>query len=548
MVQPIVLYDHQKPHYERVKGILNGTAFESYTEFSKSGCYFYIDGSVQGNGKTIIVLKYAKEHGYKIMVLCYEIAKEMWRTEAEKYGVEIARDRTGGLALYTYDSIRTMRGKQPKSGLLNRLDHEDRLAPDFIATDDFLQLISGKFILVLDECHKLKNNNTQSLAVKELVYQIRVRNTQSKVAAISGTITDNEIVNFCKVLGVIENAPLRRGKKRDTQLEEEIHSFGQKVNASGHLDFIMGPRPTANYFVEYFNKVIKPKVMSTMEVNHQLQQQAKLVVYNGYFPMSQATKQRYEEAIADLGKAVRYDPEAQTGARSNDNLGAVTGLVRQVQSCKIEIVAQLVKATMSVQYYEKETGTLAWPKIGLYASYFEVIDAWLKELKDYRPLEITGRTARERSSFVKKFQEGNKEHRLLISNPSVGATSISLHDTDPQGRFPRIFFVLKDYNTINGQQLIYRGYRVGTIGTATVVFVYGGTEEDLQPGKKTRETSLDEAINRKCKIISDVHKEQNGVFIHDIPDKVLPLAPLEIEGYGYRPIDDLSTALEGLRL
>lgn len=448
-----------------------------------------------GGGKTYIAIAVAIIFKLPVFVVCPKSAREEWERLCALYGVAVVDLlETGGVI--TYDTFRSRKGYQPRHGLLTRDDVNSR----FAATPELEALFKNGVLVVFDEFQKLKNSSTdQYRAAQALIKTLYKVGGRSRIAFLSGSAIDKpeQAINFLRLVGFITQPKLYTKVNGRTKKEgiQDLCAWARHVNKEAFERFdqrnICPTTQTgaAQYVFNLFIAVIKPSLMSIMP-----SLKLDIEIKNGYYILDPEDDHEYIQAIDNLERITKYNPSTRDVVRSKDNLGAITSAQIRLQKAKMKAMARRCR--------ERLTNNPNLKRI-LYANYYEVIDYLLKELKDFNPLELTGRVSEDvRNDNIRRFQEPNCNYRLIIANPVVGGLCINLHDTN--GLFPREADIMPGFDINVLHQAAYRIARYGMVGTARVRFFYGLSG--------SKENKIQQALDRKGGILQQVHLEQDTIF------------------------------------
>lgn len=198
----VTLFPHQVEHANKLMNVL-----ESHP--------FALDLSPMGTGKTYCATHIAKTFGFKrVLVIAPISVIPKWKHMRDTHGLHL-------IDAMSYCSLRSVKCKQPKHGLLTRIDrrseviNEDTGRPEpggerdvveFHATDVWKQYVSEGILLVVDEIQNVKNISSQYFSVKELIREILGDSSGvSKVLLLSGTPIDKteQVKNLYRVIGLI---------------------------------------------------------------------------------------------------------------------------------------------------------------------------------------------------------------------------------------------------------------------------------------------------------------------------------------------------------
>lgn len=195
----IELLPHQIEHTQKIENILQES-------------FFALDFSTMGTGKTYCASYIAKKLNIpNIVVVAPLSVLPKWNLMKNKYGINI-------IHALSYCSLRSIKCKQPKHGLLTRVDKKieytdnntfqtvTREVTEFFATQMWKNLVQQGVMFIVDEIQNVKNISSQFLSVKELIREIRENNPiNSKVILLSGTPIDKneQIINLYRSIGII---------------------------------------------------------------------------------------------------------------------------------------------------------------------------------------------------------------------------------------------------------------------------------------------------------------------------------------------------------
>jgi hypothetical protein len=218
----IELYPYQQKHVETICSVFRRN-------------YYALDLSMLGTGKTYSAsaIYQEKAFGFEHMIVVAPVAVLMkWKDVVSEYGLK-------NVTLISYAEMRSVRGKQPKHGLLTRRDYFDevpvldrwgefhgemRMIPkvSFTATSKYLDMVLGhRTLLVFDEFQNLKNYGDQASSAGALIAGFGVDSgvgwRKSKVLLMSGSPMDKRehFVRLMRTLGVLDT---------DKLVEYHVHS------------------------------------------------------------------------------------------------------------------------------------------------------------------------------------------------------------------------------------------------------------------------------------------------------------------------------------
>jgi SNF2 family DNA or RNA helicase len=444
-VRPVEIRQRQVPHFKRIINILRRE-------------YAYMDVSEMGLGKTHIAFAAAATFGLSIGVVAPKSALNNWRQNGKTYGIPIK-------FAITYESLRGQECYKLNHNLLKRVNGE------YIATEAFEDMVKNKLLLVFDEYHKMKNDNTQLASGHALVKAVvRLVNMgyKSRIALLSGTPGEEKeyVTSTFKLLGIILSDKLYNYNRSSKKYE--LIGIQEAINKCNKYDpnetFAISCRPvnktTARTICyDLYMRVIKRFMVSAMPP---LDIKANKVERNFYILMPDKDVKRLKEGLLLFKSATNYRPDINEVNLSGVNWGDVTTSRMEIDSAKIPSIARISKEKLE---QNKKC------KILIYCNYVRDMEKLSSLLTKYNPLIMNGSTSENaRTDIANKFNQDNNNYRVFISNPQVGGQAIELDDK--HGDRPRYTFILPSYFFTDQCQATKRTYRDGTKSDATIYFVY----------------------------------------------------------------------------
>lgn len=447
-----------------------------------------LDYSETGAGKTYTTCALASSLGCSLFVICEKSVIDKWETIAKLFNVNI-------IHIGTYASFSN---KKCKHGYLiynkNTKDYEY-----LTKLDDML--LCG-VIVVIDECHKCKNNSYTTKSIITLSTRIHAANKiiksngwsrQSKLLAISASPIDKEehILNITRVLGFtkthknwyyIDNGQqylklVRTGFNELFTYPEfrQVFSSESKYNMLMN-DVYISKSYLTQYIIDFFY-IMKPKISCSMDPR-----ESKLNVSNIYLT---ATPDEEEEALR--GYAIMEEAVNATLNNKIDLAGFNRGLV----------IVQRVKCYPMFRRALHNLRTNPKCKVVLFIPVLEMItrlyDAFMNE--GYMPLRMTGCDSREdRSIMLSLFAENNDTYRIFLTNTKVSSTGIDLDDKF--GDYPRICDIVPEDEFLKILQSCGRFDRIDTKSESNINIIY------LEAIRG--EQRLLESLNSKNKVVESV--------------------------------------------
>ena len=471
----------QTPHCNRILDILEQSLF---------ACDF----SVMGAGKTWIGNAVGVETGLPIMVLGPRGSLTNWETVGDDMGGQV-------IFTSTYESLRSIKGCQPKHGYLVRYDYEDGTV-GFAPTRAFRELVEKGVILYCDECQKIKNSSDQTKAVRALVREILDNGGKSRLMFGSGSPFEESkhALNFFRFVGFITHPKLynisKSGDFTPLGLAELIENLNYyAVNEVEQLVLTYSPftkKSVGEFIFAAFTDIIVPYFSSAMPspaVDFRKD------VGNGYYCFETEKEAKdLIDAIQGLQRAAAFNPREGTINYDNNNMGIVTTALRRVELAKVPLFARKTRETLAAT----EKG-----KVIIFFNFTEPIDRLRQLLAEYDPVIYDGRltTRKHEDAAVASFQQGGR--RVFIANLKKGGITINLHDTI--GDEPRTCYMSPTFSILDMHQGSARPYRQGLKSDAIIRVVYGevGTEDT-----RILESRILTALSRKTENLKKILIQQ----------------------------------------
>lgn len=224
----------------------------------------------------------------------------------------------------------------------------------------------------------------------------------------------------------------------------------------------------SNYVYSLFIQVIVPEISSTCEV---IQNNLKVQLTNGFFRVPLRDLTTITNASDSILQAISFDKEKykEFSEKRHDVLKCITLQMQKIEQAKVSLLIRIIKAAMTSN---------PCLKIVVGVSYTNTIELLQSKLQSYNILILNGSVQmKERDNIVKKFQQPNTDHRILIGNLKVISTGIDLDDQD--GNYPRLALILPNYDTITQYQFAGRILRAGTKSNAYLLSVYAKMSDPI---------------------------------------------------------------------
>ncbi len=477
-IKPLNILEYQVEHFNKVCDILR-------KELA------YMDISLPGSGKTLIVLAVAIVFKMSVFLVCPKAVIPKWKREARLYGVNL-------ICAMTYNSLRGT----AKTGVKSH-KYLNRNGNTFTATQAFVDEAKKGLLICYDECHNLKNDNDQlaaAAAISRSAYTLARNGINVRIAALSGTPADKKENINClfKILGIVtaENLFSYNRSTRSYNLEglDEAIKKCKKYDPDTAYHILCKPvNKTTSKQICYdlYTKILRPHITSAMSappINY------KLEIKNLFAVLPEKDLERLRYGANLFCNATNYDKEKGEVKYSGMNWGMITESRREMDSAKVSTICRLAMASL-----EKEKC-----KVVIYYTYKR--DMYITEeiLKHYNPVVVNGDSnAAFREEAIRKFQEPNSDCRVFISNSKCGGVGIELDDT--YGDYKRVTYIAPSYYFLDQVQACRRTYRLNTKSDCSVFFVYSSEISNEM-------NILNSMIQKSCVCRDLIKNDQNVVF------------------------------------
>lgn len=493
---PVRVRPHQLDHFKRILTILSRE-------------YGYLDVSSFGAGKTHITCAIAAHFQLNMIVVCPKSTIPNWTKWTKRYGITT-------LSIMTYQSLRGQECYKLNHEFLTRIDGS------YHATELFEECVRSRLLLVFDEYHNLKNENTQLASahamVKSLVRLVRSGEAVARIALLSGTpcVEKESVTSTFKMLGIILSDKLYN-YNRSTK-EYELVGIQEAITKCNDYDpdetFALTCRSvnktTAKTICyDLYTRVLKRFVVSSMPPPPIT---APKCSTNYYVLMPDKDVERLKRGLMLFKSATNYRHEVQEVTLSEVNWGDVTTSRMEIDSAKIPTVCRLAQRDLVRDPH---------CKVLIYCNYKRDIVKAAEILSKYDPMIMDGSTScKKRDEIETKFQMDNDDYRVIISHPKVGGIGMGLDDKS--GDRPRIMYILPSYFFVDQYQATGRIHREGTKSKAVIRFVYSRAFP--------YETGILNSMATKSKILrSMVTEDQKSIMFPGEYGEEIELTPEEIE-------------------
>jgi len=558
------LFPDQVPHYNKIRNILDVNSY-------------YIDNSATGSGKTFVTIKIALDLGLPVIVLTpsHTSSELVWLPVLTKNGVNVYDDVNDKPIVIPYTQLISKGHSQPKNGLLTKFEVtkiETKAGKEKVTTEVvfepsqyLIDIIDTGCLVIFDEVHKAKNKGTMTnKAVTQIVKLVTDRfkmGGRSRVAFLSATMVSkmDHIATFLSTSGIVDEDRLSEYVRSESRYiypgVYELVEEGERLNPDESENYIRiygdidnnqyKQKETIDYAALYFMDVLMPVVSSTMSLPDEFYENAEQNIHNLFLPLDDTNKvhigSTYVSAEnSQTGEAFLYERYGSDKILYDEALNelenviasyerdrrekfALTIPLQKLQLAKVNSVVKEVDIMFQSKYYD-ENGVEVYPKVVIYSKFNNTIRELERRLYKYNPRVITGALKEtQRIPIFREFQAPNNNIRLLIINTKITSESISLNDTT--GRFPRIAFIMSDFELTNQIQIFGRFFRRGSVGGSSCYIVYGNSDHG-------REDRIIGSIGRSISVVKEFNKEQ-GRDLRLPEDEIIlsDIEPIGPEGY-----------------
>jgi Type III restriction enzyme, res subunit len=442
----IEIFPYQVEHFKKILSILQ----------AELG---YLDTSPFGAGKTILALAIASTFKMGILVIGPKTVLPNWKKQAKIYGIHV-------FGTLTYHSLRGTGKTGVKHDLLTRNENV------FTPTNMLEKCSKYGLLIIYDECHHLKNENSQLAAGQTLsteAARLAKAGHNVRIAALSATPADKKenITSIFKILGIITSSKLykydRSNKSYVLQgLQEAINKCNKyDSDTTFHIICRTVNKTTSKIIChELYNRVLKKIITSGMP---EPPIEFKKNIKNLFALMPSEDVERMREGALLFSSATAYKPETKEIDTKSLNWGDIIRSRREIDSAKVNTMVRLTLEDLEENPKRK---------VVLFFTFKRDMHDAFEQLKKYNPLILNGDIVEDakRTEIMNKFQKYDSEYRVLISNPVVGGEGIDLDDT--HGDFPRSAYIAPNYMFIAQFQATGRFRRKNTKSEAKIRFIY----------------------------------------------------------------------------
>ncbi len=479
-IEQINILPYQVEHYKKVLDILEREVG-------------YLDVSQFGAGKSVLAIAVAITLKMSILLFAPKSVIPQWKRHAKRYGVHIYQ-------AMTYNSLRGT----AKSGTNHTLLTRDK--DKFSTTDAFEQCARTGMLIVYDECHYLKNDNSQlhaAAALSKEAVRLSRMGYNVRIAALSATPADKKenITNLFKILGIVLEPNLYRyNRSNKTYILEGLQEAINKCNRydkdnTFHIVCRQVNKTTSKLIChELYTRVLKNVITSSMP---KPDNGIKKDIKNLYAIMDKEDLERMKAGALLFASATSYRPETGTVDYKATNWGKVTESRREIDSAKVNTIVRLAKEKL-----EENPNC----KVVLYYTFKRDMYRSKDLLMKYNPLVMNGDIQKDsqRTEMMDRFQRSDNKYRVFISNPRVGGVGVELNDLD--GGFPRYMFIAPNYNFIDLFQASGRTDRLTSKSASVIRYIYSK--------EFNHESSILNSMIEKSRVARDlIQQNQTGIML-----------------------------------
>lgn len=438
-MNPIILADYQKPHYDRLLNIMRKH-------------YGAIDTSAMGAGKTVTTTYLAQKNGFRSMLVFGPTQlKEPWEAEARRQGIH--------LEFFNYTRLSNANFPYTTK------DYEGNI----VATHTFRTLLNSNVLIVFDEVANLKNASSSRTAnAHAMIRALLESKSGSRVIALSATPIDKEeqTGELMKSVGIVKQTELYYYDKSTREYYatgiNDMIDFANTINAALTQQIVeqylypLNKASVQKTAFELYLHIIKGEIASSM-IRPTLEKDA----YNGYFKMDENDYKTLKDGVNQLKDAVGFrNGQVEKGKH---NMGGVVAAQTIIEKAKMPTIIRAAR-----QVLEDDINS----KVLIFVQYKDSVNQVLEKMAEYHPIAIVGDVlAENRQALLDVFQQPNHHRRVIVANLKIASSGLNLGDTD--GRFPRYIFMVPNYHFIDLQQASGRATRLNSKSVATIFLVYG---------------------------------------------------------------------------
>ena len=368
----------------------------------------YLDVSAFSCGKSFVALAIAITLNLSIMLFAPKTVIPQWRKLAKRYGVHI----------YTAMTYNALRGTE-KGGVNH--DLLTRNGNEFIPTQVVEDCARAGLLIVYDECHYLKNDNSQlhaAAALSREAVRLSRMGYNVRIACLSATPADKKenITNLFKILGIILEPNLYRYNRSTKKyvlegLQEAINKCNRyDRDNTFHIVCRSVNKSTSKLIChELYTRVLKNVISSSMP---NPDNGCKKDIKNIFAIMPPEDVERMKAGALLFASATSYRPETGMVNYTAADWGKVTESRREIDSAKVFTMCRLAREEL-----DRDKNC----KVILYFTFKRDMYRAKDLLEQYGALVMNGDVTKdsERTKMMEAFQKPDTEFRVFISNPKT---------------------------------------------------------------------------------------------------------------------------------
>lgn len=396
----------------------------------------------------------------------------------------------------------------------------DEQGYDFEASDLWNILVwEHKTIFILDEFHKLQKQSQRTFSIACNTRNILRYKCPSRVLALSFTPCDNivDIPNHMYLFGMTPDRYLaeydRRTMRYNTSGLEQVlvlaKSF-EKVDPKDvqeitKMKYVVGKsmahkinKLAGKLFLKYIRKHLVFSCVPDFVRNTEL-----IPVYTNYFCKVSDKSNKIIDTIINDGGVEQESPHIDFihTIKDTSDMAILTKIQKNIEKIKVTLYEELAKEWLTIH----PTG-----KVAIMVLFLDSMDYLCESLSQYNPTRIEGcMSGNMRDTSINMFQAHNTDSQVIIATITTGGEAIDLHDTSPDGSFPRLIIIPPTFYTKNMVQASGRVFRDSVTSRPTIKIVY--TIGQNQP--ESSEKRFIDSVRRKTTTIKEYHADKQDSIL-----------------------------------
>lgn len=408
--------------------------------------------SEMGTGKTLQTIAWLQLHYNKrpVLVICPATLKLVWQNEFKKWTNIKTQviDMKTSFALQNYQVF-----------IINY---------DIVAKR-FQEIIDLKFqVLILDECHYLKNRKTQRTKVI-----LAISKKIKHIIALTGTPILNRPVEIFNILNLLD--PITYGNywyfaKKYCNAKQT--KWGWDVSGASNIDEL----------AEKLKKTIMIRHLKQDVLKDLPEKQRNIIPIE--IDMNEYKKVE-DDLLNWLVEFKEYDLEQVRKISQVEQLA-------KIEYCKQVAVKGKLEQFITWTKDFLETGN----KLVIFAYHREYIEKLMLKLKEYNPLQVIGgQDLQDRQNSIDKFQN-DIDYKIIICSIKAGGVGITLTAAS------HVIFLELGWTPAEHDQAESRCHRIGTKNNVNVYYLLA---------KNTIEEQIWNLINQKREIFQKLMQDKVNI-------------------------------------